>query len=88
METLPQEVAVVINDFRFGTPSYWKKKYTYVILDLKDNITYATSLGNCIHFMDMRDDLEVINWFRECVLVGSLWQWKKKGQHTFPKLDF
>ena len=36
METLPQEVAVAINDFRFGTPSYWKNIYMNVVSELED----------------------------------------------------
>ena len=91
METLPEEVAVVINDFRFGTPSFWKRSFKSVVSDLDDNIHYIHYLQHVYtesEYLDLNDDCEYIYFFRVSILLNSLWRWKRELIRAFPKLDF
>ena len=88
MDTLPEEVAVVINDFRFGTPSFWKRNFKSVVSDLHDNILYLKTVYEEVHCLDLNDDCGYIDLFRVCILKNSLWRWKRELIRAFPKLDF
>ena len=88
MDTLPEEVAVVINDFRFGTPSFWKRNFKSVVSDLDDKIYYLQYVYTEVEYLDLNDDCEYIVFFRICILMNSLWRWTRELIIAFPKLDF
>ena len=88
MDTLPEEVAVVINDFRFGTPSFWKRRFKSVVSDLDDNIHFLQYVYTEVEYLDINDDFEYIDFFRVSILMNSLWRWKRELNKAFPKLDF
>ena len=86
MDTLPEEVAVVINDFRFGTPSFWKRNFKSVVSDLDDNILYLKTVYEEVHCLDINDDVEYIDFFTVSILMNSLWRWKKELKTAFPRI--
>ena len=88
MDTLPEDVAVVINDFRFGCPSFWKRRFKSVVSDLVDNIHYLQYVYTAFEYVDVNDDCEYIYFFRVSILMNSLWRWKRELIRAFPKLDF
>ena len=88
MDTLPEDVAVVINDFRFGCPSFWKRRFKSVVSDLDDNIHYLHYVYTEVEYLDINDDFEYIDFIRGSILKNSLWRWKRELIKAFPKLDF
>ena len=88
MKTLPQEVAVAINDFRFGSPSDWKNKYMNVVSELEDEFYHFHYVYTEVEYLDINDDFEYIDFIRVSILKNSLWRWKAELKKAFPKLDF
>ena len=84
MGTLPEELSVVVNDFRFGTPSFWKRKFKSVVSDLDDNIYYLQYVYTEFEYLDLNDDCEYIDFFRVSILMNSLWRWKRELIIAFP----
>ena len=77
MNFLPQEVNAVVNDFRFGTNADWKKSFKSVVAELDNNILYFKTVYEEVHFLDINDDAEYIDFFTVSILMNSLWRWKK-----------
>ena len=88
MNFLPQEVNAVVNDFRFGTTADWKKSFKSVVAELDNNILYFKTVYEKVHYLDINDDVDYIDFFIVSILMNSLWRWKKELKTAFPKIDF
>ena len=88
MNLLPKEVKAVVNDFRFGTNADWKKSFKSVVAELDNNILYFKTVYEEVHYLDINDDVEYIDFFTVSILMNSLWRWKTELKKAFPKIDF
>lgn len=77
MNTLPQCVINLIDDFKVGDAEYWKRTFKSVLVELDNNITMFQTIYENIYDLDINDD-EYIDFFRISILKNSLYKWEKE----------
>ena len=56
MDTLPQSVINLIDDFKFGDAYYWKWTFKSVLVELDNNITMSQAVYEHVYDLDINDD--------------------------------
>ena len=67
---LPDHVIEHINDFRFGATSDWKNKLKTVMEDMDYWFYYFEEVYEHVHYMDIDDDDELIDFIRVSTLMN------------------
>lgn len=67
---LPEHVIEHINDFRFGATSDWKSKFNTVTKDMDNWFYHFKEVYEHVHYMDVNDDDELIDFIRVSLLMN------------------
>ena len=56
MDTLPQCVINLIDDFKVGDADYWKRTFKSVLVELDNNLTMFQTIYESAYDLDINDD--------------------------------
>ena len=70
MDNLPGDILTKINDFRFGATLDWKTSFKTVIDDMDYWFFYFKDVYEHVHYMDINDDDELIDFVRVSTLMN------------------
>lgn len=88
MIVLPEHIIDHINDFRFGNVNDWKNLFKRTVNELDDDIYYFKDVYQHVHYLDINNSDEYINYFTISILKSVKYQRRIKNLYKEANIEY